>query len=567
MGTLIKSISPELNTVASVAEQIAQNRVQALAMMNSVIKANGINLRTVDGKTDAEAFAEMDDKTRKNIVNIAKLINKENINLDNVVFDATINENGFYIPKSNTIVLNPNATFEGNQKVFAQYKEANNLKVFSSLAHEDLHAIRQNSEADYQEILKAVKKAYIEQGNTEGGWKNLVLEKRRQYKKAGQKLRLDQAEDEVVAEIIQNPGIAGNADFIAKAEKYSNDHLFKLFTDISNMVQTDNIQKIRKAMLKGYSNMIKNGYKGYIGDNYVSKDKCRMSLETWFKENGQEYVDDKGKKHIVRQKAGRDLMIENLKLMDIGDNTEERDEYGLNQAQRDMLDKMDAMANMMQEFMENPDKMPHFENWQATDVRINEKGEIAWTCVVPNGDYELNIDFSTICKKRKTMDKVLNILTKEGFFESEFNKKDGQHITQEQMGLLRNIIKNNDFEVSCGLCFVDTKRFNVTKWAGTFTETYNEIIDILYNETENTYVDEFRYQKNAVNNVSFTARKGEITCIAGIDGNGQTELVYALSGLENTPAGATDIAAIIGKDETIKRTRNSATASTRMCSR
>ncbi len=38
--------------------------------------------------------------------------------------------------------------------------------------------------------------------------------------------------------------------------------------------------------------------------------------------------------------------------------------------------------------------------------------------------------------------------------------------------------------------------------------------------------------KNKVNNVSFNVRKGEIVCIAGIDGNGQSELVYALTGIE-----------------------------------
>ena len=36
----------------------------------------------------------------------------------------------------------------------------------------------------------------------------------------------------------------------------------------------------------------------------------------------------------------------------------------------------------------------------------------------------------------------------------------------------------------------------------------------------------------AVDHVSFQVRGGEIVCIAGIDGNGQTELVYGLSGLE-----------------------------------
>lgn len=37
--------------------------------------------------------------------------------------------------------------------------------------------------------------------------------------------------------------------------------------------------------------------------------------------------------------------------------------------------------------------------------------------------------------------------------------------------------------------------------------------------------------KNIVNQVSFEVRKGEIVCIAGIDGNGQSELVYGITGL------------------------------------
>lgn len=44
-------------------------------------------------------------------------------------------------------------------------------------------------------------------------------------------------------------------------------------------------------------------------------------------------------------------------------------------------------------------------------------------------------------------------------------------------------------------------------------------------------------KKNAVNGVSFDVRAGEIVCIAGIDGNGQSELVYGLTGLEKTSKG------------------------------
>ena len=39
------------------------------------------------------------------------------------------------------------------------------------------------------------------------------------------------------------------------------------------------------------------------------------------------------------------------------------------------------------------------------------------------------------------------------------------------------------------------------------------------------------HTKLLVNDVSFHVRSGEIVCIAGIDGNGQTELVHAITGL------------------------------------
>ena len=47
-----------------------------------------------------------------------------------------------------------------------------------------------------------------------------------------------------------------------------------------------------------------------------------------------------------------------------------------------------------------------------------------------------------------------------------------------------------------------------------------------------------RHGKALVNNVSFNVRRGEIVCIAGIDGNGQSELVYALTGLMKAESGS-----------------------------
>ena len=56
-------------------------------------------------------------------------------------------------------------------------------------------------------------------------------------------------------------------------------------------------------------------------------------------------------------------------------------------------------------------------------------------------------------------------------------------------------------------------------------------------EAENLTVASKTSKKDAVKDVSFQVRAGEIVCIAGIDGNGQTELVYGLTGLEPVKSG------------------------------
>lgn len=60
------------------------------------------------------------------------------------------------------------------------------------------------------------------------------------------------------------------------------------------------------------------------------------------------------------------------------------------------------------------------------------------------------------------------------------------------------------------------------------------------------------HTKNVVDHVNFRVRKGEIVCIAGIDGNGQTELVHAITGIGNMSEGQI---LINGEDVTKKSIR------------
>jgi len=57
-------------------------------------------------------------------------------------------------------------------------------------------------------------------------------------------------------------------------------------------------------------------------------------------------------------------------------------------------------------------------------------------------------------------------------------------------------------------------------------------------EVRNLTVRSKLHKKMVVNDVSLNVRAGEIVCIAGIDGNGQSELVYALTGIQPANSGS-----------------------------
>ena len=71
-------------------------------------------------------------------------------------------------------------------------------------------------------------------------------------------------------------------------------------------------------------------------------------------------------------------------------------------------------------------------------------------------------------------------------------------------------------------------------------------------KVENVCVKSKIHSNDSVHNVSFNVRAGEIVCIAGIDGNGQTEFVGALTGLDDISNGKITLC---GEDITKKSIR------------
>ena len=145
-----------------------------------------------------------------------------------------------------------------------------------------------------------------------------------------------------------------------------------------------------------------------------------------------------------------------------------RDQYG-NENANDLILTIDSIYDTLVEFKNN-EALSVFSNWQNTEVELDENGHPIFTTSIKNGDYELNQDFSRVCKKRRQLDFVLNMLAEDPAFEAS-------HLTKSDFVKINNAIKKHGFEIACALCFVDSKRFRQAEWADSFANTWNDILN------------------------------------------------------------------------------------------
>lgn len=145
-----------------------------------------------------------------------------------------------------------------------------------------------------------------------------------------------------------------------------------------------------------------------------------------------------------------------------------REQYGSEDA-NDLITTIDNIYDTLVEFKNN-EALSVFSNWQDTEVELDENGHPIFTTSIKNGDYELNQDFSRVCKKRRQLDFVLNMLAEDPAFEAS-------HLTKGDFVKINNAIKSHGFEIACALCFVDSKRFRQAEWADSFANTWNDILN------------------------------------------------------------------------------------------
>lgn len=152
---------------------------------------------------------------------------------------------------------------------------------------------------------------------------------------------------------------------------------------------------------------------------------------------------------------------------------------------------IDSLDQIYDTCMEYKEKYGPFSEWSDAKVVTDANGNPVFSVVKPNGDYAMNLDFSLVCKKRRTLDAVLNELVKRGV-------ADDLRMGQKDFVKINNIIRTYGFETACDLCFVDAKRFRQAEVADNFVKMYNDLVKSLAPKGSGITFDYFNFGGNTL---------------------------------------------------------------------
>ena len=154
--------------------------------------------------------------------------------------------------------------------------------------------------------------------------------------------------------------------------------------------------------------------------------------------------------------------------------------------QAEMNKMIKGIEDIYQTCKEFKDKYAPFSTWSDAAVVRDTHGRPVFSVVTPNGDYKMNLDFSLVCKKRRTLDAVFNEMSKRGII-------DDFELGQKSVVKINEIIRRYGFETACALCFVDAKRFRQASMADSFTRLYNELVESLVPEGKKSSISYFNF--------------------------------------------------------------------------
>lgn len=429
---------------------------------NVVEATNGLN-KAFNIKKGSGVFedARADKSDNVNTEALRVMANVIGVNIRMVDDNASLIKDGanaYFDAKNDTIVVGSHATAQVFHEVLGEF-----TKMYASKEYADFKKVAMETSAEilgesiHNAIMDNYAKAYGEAGesNTDAEMSD------------------EMANDFIVAVLSTEKGRQMFAKKLAEmySQKEANTikdkivNLYKsIIRSIKNIINRTNLMGYQKMLLekncnelektidhlmKAFDSAIQNHAKIEDGDEVVMDESVmendgalRFSLATF-------------------EESGRDMLVDYLKTTS-----------GLSEAdQKDIIEQLDKGYELANAMMKDK-SLRSFSAWSNTKLAVGADGKLLLqtykadgrpirSVVVNNGEYPLNIDFTQVCKKRIALNDVLNKLIS----DEDLNLA---VLTESDIAGINKLIKQHGFEIACGLCFVDSKRYRVGSWADSF---------------------------------------------------------------------------------------------------
>ena len=426
-------------------------------------------------------------------VNTAGLTRKQTASIDvarkvaeatgvNVVFfESQTGEDGKYLGmngayRDGTIYLDVNA---GKNSV-----GIGETAILKTMAHELTHFIQRNS-GQYEAL-----KAFVANHVLESGDSIERLARQKLDNDSTGELTMDGAMDEVVADacemMLRNTEAVQrlaneNRSLAEKIRDWIGDFVKKLRAAFKGDRATHDEAR---AMLDRMVELQK-----LWDDALVDAAKTKAANgKTDFDHAGQ-VTDENGE--FVAESNGEGAAVFSLRTYD-EDGREylrkwlDRAEQSHRITHEDAVDIQQQLEQIYRICKEYEGKYAPFGAWSEAEVVRGENGKPVFSVIKQNGEYAMNLDFSLVCKKRRTLDAVLNELVRRGV-------ADNMNLGKESIVRINDIIHQHGFETACKLCFVDAKRYRQASVSDTFVDLYNGLVKSLVPSGSDVQIDYFNY--------------------------------------------------------------------------
>lgn len=390
-----------------------------------------------------------------------------------------IGENGWYDPTDGSIHIDLYAGTKGQ-----------NTMLFT-VAHELTHFIKQWSPAKFKVLADFLMKEYGQKGVSVEA---LVQNQIAKAKRNGRDISFEVAYEEVIADSMETMLADGNVvEKLAKLKQQDR----SLWQKIKDFI-TDLIAKIRKVYEGLSPDSVEGRYVAEMKDSLEQLQDLFAEAAVEASENYQVSLTPGEEGIVVNENGDPVAHATSDGTIQLSMRTYEEDgreafrKYLKKCVKSKKLTKaeMDDMLKDIEEIYmtckEFKDKYAPFSSWSDAAVVRDTYGKPVFSVVTPNGDYKMNLDFSLVCKKRRTLDAVFNEMSKRGII-------DDFELGQKSVVKINEIIRKYGLETACALCFVDAKRFRQASMADSFTRLYNELVLSLVPEDQRSSIDHFNF--------------------------------------------------------------------------